>query len=148
MNRIVDAWQAGIGVTRLSDWVIVDQAMIDLFADVTGDRQFIHVDPVAAAETPFGGTVVHGFLTLSLLPRLFEWAAQAPAPGLLVNYGFDRVRFVQPVRAGSRVRGAFTLVSSQQKRPGRIQQSHEVSVMIEGQEEPALIALWLTQVFI
>src|ERR1700761_324064 len=93
--------QERIGQTQVSDWLLVDQAMIDLFADATGDHQFIHIDPERAARTPFGGTIAHGFLLLSLLPRL-QAGMERPWPGEVrmgVNYGFERVRFVSPVRS-------------------------------------------------
>src|SRR4051812_37288432 len=94
----------------VSGWILVDQARIDAFADATEDPQFIHVDPVAAAKTPFGGTIAHGFLTLSLLSRMAADAMVAPEGMKMgVNYGLDRVRFLAPVRSGKRVRGRFTL---------------------------------------
>src|SRR5947199_2832299 len=104
----------------VSDWILVDQARIDAFADVSEDRQFIHVDRDAAAKTPFGGTVAHGFLTLSLLSRMAADAMLRPeAVKMGVNYGFDRVRFMAPVRSGKRVRGRFTLAAFDEKRPGQ-----------------------------
>lgn len=123
--------------------------MIDQFAEVTIDRQFIHIDPERAVLTPFGGTVAHGFLTLSLLSRLYETTPRPPMPNLrmTVNYGFDRVRFVQPVRSGSRIRSAVNLVTVEEKRPGQFQQSCEVAVEIEGADKPALVATWLSQLF-
>ena len=133
----------------VSDWVLVDQAMIDRFAEATGDHQFIHVDPARAAMTPFGGTIAHGFLLLSLLPRLQATMPRPPLEGvrMQVNYGFERVRFVTPVRSGSRVRAHSTLASVEQKRPGQLQQLAEVTLEIEGVEKPALTAAWLGQVF-
>lgn len=141
---------AQIGVTRYSDWMVVDQSLIDCFADVTFDHQFIHIDPKRAAETPFGGTVAHGFLTLSLLPTLYATLAGAPLQNakMLVNYGLDRVRFVHPVRSGSRIRAAFTLTERTEKRPGQFQDSHHVTVEIEEAEKPALTAIWLSQFFV
>ncbi|KRB86743.1 nodulation protein NodN [Sphingomonas sp. Root710] len=132
---------------RYSEWLLVDQTMIDRFADLTLDRQYIHVDPVRAAETPFGGTVAHGFLTLALLTHLFENTQGAIAPGvqMLVNYGFDRVRFIHPIRAGARIRGAFTLIDLVEKRPGQFQQTHEVVIQVEGLSKPAMVANWVTQ---
>lgn len=137
---------AEIGV---SGWILVDQQAIDTFADVTGDHQFIHVDAEAAAKTPFGGTVAHGFLTLSLLSQMAEQVMLVPE-GLKmgVNYGFDRVRFLAPVRSGSRVRGRFTLAAADQKRPGQWQFVHQVTVEIEGAEKPALTADWIGLIFI
>ena len=139
-----------IGRPCLSEWVLVDQPMIDRFAEVTGDHQFIHVDPVRAAETPFGGTIAHGFLLLSLLPRL-QASMNRPKPEgvrMGVNYGFERVRFVAPVRSGSRIRASSTLVSVEEKRPGQLQQLAEVTLQIEGGDKPALTAAWIGQIFL
>src|ERR1051325_3272680 len=103
----------------VSDWILVDQARIDSFADVTEDHQFIHVDPEAAARTPFGGTIAHGFLTLSLLSRMAADAMLRPdGVKMGVNYGFEKIRFLAPVRSGSRVRGRFRLDRFEEKRPG------------------------------
>src|SRR3954462_586047 len=133
----------------VSDWILVDQARIDAFAEVTEDRQFIHVDPEAAARTPFGGTVAHGFLTLSLLSRMAADAMLRPeAVKMGVNYGFDRVRFMAPVRSGKRVRGRFTLTAFEEKRPGQYQFVHHVTVEIEGEDKPALVADWIGLVFV
>jgi acyl dehydratase len=133
----------------VSDWVLIDQARIDAFADVTEDHQFIHVDPEAAAKTPFGGTVAHGFLTLSLLPRLAAEAMVRPEGVKMgVNYGFERVRFMAPVRSGKRVRGRFILASLEEKRPGQYQFVHKVTVEIEGEEKPALVADWIGLIFV
>ena len=127
-----------------SDWITIDQARIDTFADITEDRQFIHVDPEAAAATPFGGTIAHGFLTLSLLSRMAAEAMLIPdSIKMAVNYGLEQVRFLAPVLAGKRVRGRFTLDSVDEKGPGRVLMRHRVSVEIEGEEKPALTALWL-----
>ena len=125
----------------LSDWILVDQARIDAFAGVTEDPQFIHIDPEAAAKTPFGGTIAHGFLTLSLLSRMAADAMLRPEGVKMgVNYGFERVRFMAPVRSGKRVRGRFALARFEEKRPGQWQFVHEVTVEIEGVEKPALVA--------
>ncbi len=134
----------------VSGWVTVDQRMIDQFAEATGDHQFIHVDPERARMTPFGGTIAHGFLTLSLLPRL---AAEADMPKIEgvkmgVNYGGNKVRFLTPVKCGSRVRGRFKLLDIEEKRPGQWQQTQEFTVEIEGQDKPALIAEWISQFFV
>jgi len=136
-----------VGQTLHSEWLLVDQPMIDAFAAATGDHQFIHIDPVRAAATPFGGTIAHGFLTLSLLTQLNETTPRPPIAGLKmgINYGFERVRFVHPVRAGSRIRGAFTLASVEEKRPGQYQQQTDVAVEIEGIDKPALTAVWIGQ---
>jgi acyl dehydratase len=133
----------------LSGWILVDQARIDAFAEITEDRQFIHVDPAAAAQTPFGGTVAHGFLTLSLLSRFAADSMLRPESIRMgVNYGFEKVRFLAPVRAGKRVRGRFVLAGFEEKRPGQYQFTHNVTVEIEGEEKPALIADWIGMIFV
>ena len=142
--------KARISTESVSDWVEVSQAMINRFADATGDHQFIHTDPVRAALTPFGGTVAHGFLTLSLMPLLQSRIEDAPrleGARMGVNYGGNKVRFVAPVRSGSRVRGRFRLLAFDEKMPGQFQQTTEFTVEIEGQEKPALVAEWISQVF-
>jgi acyl dehydratase len=132
----------------VSPWILVDQAAIDAFAEVTGDRQFIHVDPEAAARTPFGGTIAHGFLTLSLLSQMAASVMLVPEGlRMAVNYGFERVRFIAPVRSGSRVRGRFLLASAEEKRPGQWQFVHHVTVEIEGGDKPALTADWIGLIF-
>jgi len=132
----------------VSDWIALPQPVIDTFADVTQDRQFIHVDPEAAAATPFGGTIAHGFLTLSLLSRMAADAMLVPdTMRMAVNYGFERVRFLAPVRSGKRVRGHFHLASAEEKRPGQWQMLHRVTVEIEGEEKPALTADWIGLMF-
>ena len=136
-----------IGQTYRSEWLLVDQPMIDRFAVATGDHQFIHIDPARAAATPFGGTIAHGFLLISLLTQLYETSQRPPIAGMTmgINYGFDRVRFVNPVRAGSRIRGLFTLAAVEEKRPGQYQQQTDVSVEIAGVDKPALTAVWISQ---
>jgi len=132
----------------VSDWITVGQDRINVFADATEDYQFIHVDEDLAKQTPFGGTIAHGFLSLSLLSRMAADVMLVPETTKMgVNYGFDRVRFLAPVRAGSRVRGRFTLVSFDEKRPGQYQFAHDVTVEIEGEGKPALSATWIGQVF-
>lgn len=132
----------------VSDWILIDQARIDSFADVTEDPQFIHIDPVRAAQTPFGGTIAHGFLTLSLLSRMAADAMLRPdGIKMGVNYGFEKVRFIAPVRSGKRVRGHFVLASFEEKRPGQYQFTHSVTVEIEGEDKPALVADWIGQIF-
>jgi acyl dehydratase len=127
-----------------SGWIRLDQARIEQFADATEDRQFIHIDPAAAAQTPFGGTIAHGFLTLSLLSRMGAEAMLLPEGAqMAINYGLDRVRFLAPVRSGKRVRGRFTLDSVEEKGPGQILLRHSVTVEIEGEDKPALSAVWL-----
>lgn len=127
-----------------SDWLRVDQARINAFADATGDHQFIHIDPVAAAASPFGGTVAHGFLTLSLLPWFGEHAFAIDDVVMGVNYGLDRVRFPSPVPAGSRLRGHFVL-QDYQPLAGGAQLTVEVTVEIEGQAKPACVAVSVTR---
>ena len=132
----------------LSRWITVDQARIDAFAKITEDEQFIHVDPERARATPFGGTIAHGFLTLSLASAM-SYDAVAPLDGVImgVNYGFDKLRFLAPVPAGSRIRGRFKLLSAEDKgaQDGvtRWLLKHELTVEIEGADKPALIAEWL-----
>ena len=132
----------------VSDWIIIDQARIDSFADTTEDRQFIHVDRDAAARTPFGGTIAHGFLTLSLLSRMAADAMLIPdGLTMAVNYGLDRVRFLAPVNSGKRVRGRFVLDSVEEKGPGQVLLRHTITVEIEGENKPALTAAWLGLMF-
>jgi acyl dehydratase len=150
MSDLLSALRAEIGLVRHSDWLTIDQSMINRFADVTLDHQYIHVDPERAANTSFGGTLVHGFLTLSLLSRLYETADRVAISRQMIgiNYGFDRIRFVQPVRSGRRIRASFTRISIEEKRPGQFQQMHDAVVGIEGVEKPALVAVWLSQLFV
>ena len=146
----LDQIQDHIGeLVGLSAWLMVDQPRIDAFAKATEDLQFIHVDPEAAARTPFGGTIAHGFLTLSLLSRMAHDAVPMP-PGVKmgVNYGLDQVRFVSPVRSGKRVRGRFILDSVDEKAPGQLLLRHRVTVEIEHEDKPALTATWLTLLLI
>ena len=133
----------------LSDWLLVDQAMIDTFAEATRDRQFIHVNPDMAKMTPFGGTIAHGFLTLSLLSHLLEASGANALDGIrmALNYGTNKVRFLTPVRAGSRVRGRFALLELTEKQPGLYQETIEATVEIEGADKPALVAEWIFQLY-
>ena len=134
----------------VSDWILIDQARIDAFAACTEDDQFIHIDPIRAADTPFGGTIAHGFLTLSLIPMLGA-STDGPKVGgvkMGVNYGGNKVRFLAPVRSGKRVRSHVKLLELEEKRPGQWQQTNEVTVEIEGEEKPALIAEWISQFFV
>lgn len=129
-----------------SRWITMTQARIDAFADVTEDHQFIHLDPArAAAETPFGGTIAHGYLTLSMASA-FAYEVMHPIEGqsASINYGFDKVRFLAPVRAGTRIRGQFVLKSAMPKGETAILQMHALSIEIEGSTTPALVADWLT----
>lgn len=131
-----------IGVSR---WFSMDQERIGLFADVTEDQQFIHVDPEKAKATPFGGTIAHGFLTLSMLSAMAEEAVPL-VKGLThsVNYGFDRIRFISPVAAGKRIRGRFELIAITVG-DTEVSQTLKVTIEIEGNEKPALVAEWITR---
>ena len=133
----------------VSDWLTIDQQRIDQFAGATEDRQFIHVDAEAAAHTPFGGTVAHGFLSLSMLSRMAADAMLVPdSIKMAVNYGLDRVRFIAPVRSGKRIRGRFRLDSVEEKAAGQYLMRHTVTVEIEGENKPALTAEWLGLIFV
>ena len=132
----------------VSQWITVGQDRIAQFADATDDHQFIHVDEKLAAQTPFGGTIAHGFLSLSLLSRMAADVMLIPdTTRMAVNYGLDRVRFLAPVRAGKRVRGHFTLTGAEAKAPGQILLKHNVTVEIEDEGKPALTADWLGLIF-
>jgi acyl dehydratase len=133
------------------DWMEIDQELINQFADVTKDHQFIHIDPERAKATPFGTTIAHGFLTLSLLTHLSASAnPEDPDParfaGMVmgVNYGFEKVRFVSPVRVGSRIR-VHSLLSKVELKGNAIQQTRTMTIEVEGEERPALVADWLTR---
>ena len=135
--------------TGISAWSAIDQNRINIFADVTEDHQFIHVNPAAAAKTPFGGTVAHGFLTLSMLSHFAKDTVLAlEGVKMGVNYGFDKVRFMAPVKTGKRIRGHFTLMSADEKAPGQWQFKYAVKVEIEGEDKPALMAEWLSMQFV
>lgn len=131
-----------VGVSR---WFVIDQDRIGLFADVTEDQQFIHVDPEKAKATPFGGTIAHGFLTLSMLSAMAEEAVPL-LKGLThsVNYGFDRVRFISPVSTGKRIRGRFELIAIKVD-AAEVTQTLKVTVEIEGSDKPALVAEWISR---
>ena len=133
-----------------SEWIEITQERINTFAEATGDFQFIHVDEEKAKQTPFGGTIAHGFLTLSLLPLMGELSdyPQAANVKMGVNYGGNKTRFISPVRSGKRVRGHFKLLELVEKRPGQWQQTVELTVEIEGEDKPALICEWVTQFFV
>ena len=129
----------------VSEWITIDQPRIDAFAEVTEDRQFIHVDPEAASKTMFGGTVAHGFLSLALLSRMaFDVMLVPENLKMAVNYGFDNIRFLAPVPAGARVRGIFTLTNVEEKSLGQYLVHHNVMVDIDATEKPALTADWLS----
>lgn len=132
-----------------SDWLTVDQTRVDRFAECTGDHQFIHVDPEKARQTPFGGTIAHGFLSLSLLPLLMENLMLVPqGTKMAVNYGLDSLRFIQPVRVGSRVRLAATLLDAYEKNPGQWLLKTRAEMQIEGSQKPAYIAESLALCFV
>jgi acyl dehydratase len=133
------------------EWMEIDQDIVNQFADVTKDHQFIHVDPERAKQTPFGGTIAHGFLTLSLLTHLGASAKpESPDPrrfeGMVmgVNYGFEKVRFISPVKVGSRIR-VHKLLSKVELKGNAVQQTQTMTVEIEGGSKPALVADWLTR---
>jgi len=133
----------------VSSWIEIDQQRIDTFADATEDHQFIHIDAQAAAAAGLGGTIAHGFLSLSLLSRMAADASLLPdGLKMALNYGLDRVRFLAPVRSGKRIRGRFTLDSIEEKAPGQWLLRHTVTVEIEGEEKPALSAQWLGLMFV
>ena len=129
-----------------TSWLTVSQEMIDRFAEATQDFQFIHVDPERAkAETPFGGTIAHGMLTLSLLSRLaIEVLPRPEETAMGINYGFDKVRFLVPVRSGARIRGIFRLVESSMRKEHELLSKFNVTVEIENVDKPALVAEWYT----
>mgnify|MGYP003136747509 FL=1 len=129
----------------VSDWITVDQAMIDEFAKTTRDEQWIHVDPERAArETPFGGSIAHGFLTLSLASRFsYECFSMADGQVMGINYGFNKLRFLNPVKAGARVRGRFVINSVTQRNATDLLRESGLTIEIEGEKTPALIADWL-----
>jgi acyl dehydratase len=132
-----------------SEWLAIDQERINLFAEATGDFQFIHVDPAKAAQTPFGGTIAHGFLSLSLIPKLMEGLLVLPEGlKMVVNYGLDSVRFVQPVKVDSRVRLKVELSDVTEKKPGQWLLKVIATLEIEGEEKPAFVAEPLSLCFI
>tara|TARA_R110002073_G_scaffold77626_2_gene187877 strand:- start:584 stop:1048 length:465 start_codon:yes stop_codon:yes gene_type:complete len=148
MSKIVSADQLEnylgqeVGVT---DWIEIDQDRINKFADATGDHQYIHIDPERAAQTPFGTTIAHGFLTLSLMSMLSanNGGIKLENAVMGINYGLDKVRFINPVKVDSKIRARFELVSAEEKKPKHFLLKHKVTVEIEGEDKPALIALWL-----
>lgn len=132
----------------VSDWITIEQDRVNQFADVTEDHQFIHVNPEMAKMTPFGGPVAHGFLTLSLLAKFAEQGALTiEGVKMGVNYGFEKVRFLAPVKVGKKVRGHFKLKAAEEKRPGQYLVTYEVTVEIDGEDKPALVADWLGMQF-
>ncbi len=146
-QEIAEFIAAETGRTYVSDWLEVDQAIISQFADCTQDWNFLHVDPQAAGATEFGGTIAHGFLVLSLLvPLRTSTPPRQRFPGLRVgvNYGIEHLRWVQPVRSGSRIRGHFKVAAITEAGPGRYREELEVTVECEGLDRPAMVARWLT----
>jgi len=141
----LDEYRNQVGMLLgVSDWIVIEQGIIDEFADVTRDWQFIHIDPVRAKETPFGGTIAHGLLTLSLVSAMSFTAVPAIAGAqMVINYGFNSIRFISPVLSGSRVRGSFTLKQFVERQPRQWQSTLDVRVDIENVLKPALIAEWL-----
>ena len=141
----LDEYRNQVGMLLgVSDWIVIEQGIIDQFADVTRDWQFIHIDPVRAKETPFGGTIAHGLLTLSLVSAMSFTAVPAIAGAqMVINYGFNSIRFISPVLSGSRVRGSFTLKQFVERQPRQWQSTLDVRVDIENVLKPALIAEWL-----
>ena len=132
----------------VSDWIDVPQSRITNFAEATEDRQFIHVDEALAKQTPVGGTIAHGFLSLSLLSRMAADVMLVPeSTKMAVNYGLDKVRFLKPVASGKKVRGRFVLTAMTEKAPGQLLLTHNVTVEIDGEDKPALVADWLGLIF-
>ena len=136
-------------VIGTSDWIAVEQDRINVFADVTEDHQFIHVNPDMAKMTPFGTTIAHGFLSLSLLSKFAEQGAMTiDGVAMGLNYGFEKVRFLNPVKVGAKVRGNFVLKDAVEKKPGQHLLTYTVTVEIDGEEKPALVADWLVMQFV
>ncbi len=150
-EKAYEHMRAAVGEPEGSgDWISIDQARIDAFAEVSGDHQFIHVDPEACKTmSPWGVPIAHGFLTLSLLTKLMESVPQPPErrEGAImgINYGFDKVRFIAPVKVGSKVRASSVLASVDQKDPNTLQVTRTITVEIEGESKPALVADWVTR---
>lgn len=148
MSNVINASQLQDYVGKevgLTDWIVVDQERINQFADATGDHQYIHLDAERAAHTPFGTTIAHGFLTLSLLSMLSGMGGGLKLENTVmgINYGLDKVRFLNPVKSGAKIRARFVLASAEEKKPGSFLLKHNVTVEIDGEEKPALIADWL-----
>jgi acyl dehydratase len=146
----LDAYQAMVGKEiGVSSWHLIDQPRIDTYADVIEDHQFIHVDPERAKkETAFGTTIAHGFLTMSLLSIMsYEVMPVIAGTTMGVNYGFDKLRFISPVRSGKRVRGRFVLAEAKLRKPNELQSRTNVTVEIEGEDKPALVAEWLGLIY-
>jgi acyl dehydratase len=146
----LEAYQAMVGKeVGVSSWHLIDQPRIDTYADVIEDHQFIHVDPERAKrETAFGTTIAHGFLTMSLMSIMsYEVMPVIAGTTMGVNYGFDKLRFISPVRSGKRVRGRFVLAEAKLRKPTELQSRTNVTVEIEGEDKPALVADWLGLIY-
>jgi len=143
------AYQAMVGhEIGVSSWHLIDQSRINVYADVIEDHQFIHVDPARAKDTPFGTTVAHGFLTMSLMSIMsYEVMPVIEGTSMGVNYGFDKLRFISPVKSGSRVRGRFTLAEAKLRKDKELQSRTNVTVEIEGEDKPALVADWIGLIY-
>jgi acyl dehydratase len=150
-EKAYELMAAAVGQSEGSgDWLEIDQARIDAFADVSEDHQFIHVDPEACRTlSPWGVPIAHGFLTLSLLTKLMESVPQPPerreGAVMGINYGFEKVRFVTPVKVGSKIRASSVLASVDAKDPHTLQVTRTITVEIEGESRPALVADWVTR---
>ena len=150
-EKAYEAMRSALGEPEGSgDWIEIDQARIDAFAEVSGDHQFIHVDPEACKTmSPWGVPIAHGFLTLSLLTKLMESVPQPPErrEGVVmgINYGFEKVRFVNPVKVGSKVRASSVLTAVEPKDANTLQVTRTITVEIEGESKPALVADWVTR---
>lgn len=145
----LEAYQAMVGKEiGVSSWHLIDQPRIDAYADVTEDHQFIHVDPDRAKETAFGTTIAHGFLTMSMM-SVMSYEVMPAIAGITmgVNYGFDKLRFISPVRSGKRVRGRFVLAEARLRKSNELQSRTDVTVEIEGEDKPALVAEWLGLIY-
>lgn len=146
----LEAYQAMVGKEiGVSSWHMIDQPRIDTYADVTEDHQFIHVDPERAkTETAFGTTIAHGFLTMSMMSVMsYEVMPAIAGTTMGVNYGFDKLRFISPVRSGKRVRGRFVLAEAKLRKAGELQSRTNVTVEIDGEDKPALVAEWLGLIY-
>jgi acyl dehydratase len=145
----LEAYQAMVGKEiGVSSWHLIDQPRIDTYANVIEDHQFIHVDPERAKQTAFGTTIAHGFLTMSLLSIMsYEVMPAIAGTTMGVNYGFDKLRFISPVRSGKLVRGRFVLAEAKLRKPNELQSRTNVTVEIEGEDKPALVADWLGLIY-
>lgn len=146
----LETYQSMVGKEiGVSSWHLIDQGRINTYADVIEDHQFIHVDPERAKkETAFGTTIAHGFLTMSLMSIMsYEVMPAIAGTTMGVNYGFDKLRFISPVRSGSRVRGRFRLAEAKLRKPNELQSRTSVTVEIEGEDKPALVADWIGLIY-